>query len=104
MSEVTVEQLRFQQAVELPGLSLNSFYSPEPANLIPNNLGSCPEFFNHNLVSPYRVLKLFLDSPHSNIRIFYFQLLRVTYEVETEQGFNRSFMYNLIHIVFNENF
>jgi hypothetical protein len=71
--------MRFQQAVESPGLALLNFYSPEPADLIPNNTGACPDFFNHNLVSPYRVLKLFLDSPHSNIRIFYFQLLRVTY-------------------------
>lgn len=55
-------------------------------------------------MSPYRVLKVFRDSPHSNLRVFYYQLLRVTYEVETDQGFNRSFIYNLKQIVFSDGF
>ena len=104
MAEVTPEQLRCQQASSLPGPSLLSFYTEQQANLLPNCLGSWPDFFNHNLVSPYRVLKLFQDSPHSNLRVFYYQLLRVSYEVETEQGFNRSFIYNLIQIIFSEGF
>ena len=40
-----------------------------------------PSFFNDNLVSPHRVLKLFANNTQSNIRIFYVQILRLGYEI-----------------------
>lgn len=55
-------------------------------------------------MSPHRILKHFKNDLQGNIKIFYYQVLRVTYEVETEMGFNTSFMYNLIQIVFHEEF
>lgn len=102
--ESTPEQLRFQEALRANGFSLSGFRVSPPANLFPNNSLPLPEFFEQNLVSPHRILKHFRNDVHANIKILYYQLLRVTYEVETEVGFNTSFMYNLIHIVFHEEF
>jgi|JI6StandDraft_1071083.scaffolds.fasta_scaffold02596_5 hypothetical protein len=102
--ESTPEQLRFQEALRTDGFTLSLFKASPPANLFPNNTQPLPVFFEQNLVSPHRILKHFTDNVHSNIKILYYQLLRVTYEVETEIGFNTNFMYNLIHIVFHEEF
>lgn len=104
MSEATVELERFQEYLNAPGISLNTLRASTPANLFPSNYGFIPPFFQENLTSPNRILKLLERSPHSNIKIFYYQLLRVSYEVETEAGFNNSFMYNFIHIVFHPQF
>lgn len=104
MSEMTPEQQRFQEALRAEGYSLTSFPVDNPSNLFPDNVGPEPEFFKSNLQSPNRILKVFKNDPHSNIRIFYFQLLRVTYEIETDNGFNTTFISNLIHIVFHNEF
>lgn len=79
MSELTIEQQRFQEASSWPGPSLSAFYNTSSPELFPNCAGGWPDFFNQNLVSPYRVLKILINSPHANIRVFYFQLLRVSY-------------------------
>lgn len=102
MADTTLEQQRFKEYQQIDGPSLHNLKAAMPSNLVPDNQGPIPQFFHDNLVSPYRVLKLFQNSPHSNLRVFYFTLLRITYEIETELGYNRSFIYNLIQIVFHQ--
>jgi hypothetical protein len=63
-----------------------------------------PSFFNENLVSPNRILKLFASNPQSNIRIFYVQILRLGYEIEVEGVNSRNFILNLRRIVFHPEF
>jgi hypothetical protein len=40
-----------------------------------------PPFFDTNLVDPGRVVKEFLNDPQSHIRIFYYQYLRICFEM-----------------------
>lgn len=63
-----------------------------------------PNFFNENLVSPNRVLKVFKDNVQSNIKIFYIQILRLAYEISLEENNSRMFMLNLRRIVFHPEF
>lgn len=57
------------------------FYQNEPSNLFPN-AEIYPEFFNENLVSEDRVIKVFYKSIHANIQVFYYQLLLLNSAVE----------------------
>lgn len=38
-----------------------------------------PDFFEHNLVDPARVVKGFLNDPQANIRVFYYQYLKLCF-------------------------
>jgi len=40
-----------------------------------------PAFFDTNLADPGRVVKAFLNDPQAHIRIFYYQYLRLCYEL-----------------------
>lgn len=65
------------------------------------NAETFPEFFEENLVSDDRVLKQFLNNCHNNIRVFYYQFLRLGYEIQAEVGDNKKFITNFKRIVFN---
>lgn len=103
-SEQVVEDARFEEILGLEGIDIQEFYQEAPVNDLFPNAKSYPEFFNENLVSPDRVLKEFLNNPQSNIRIFYFQVLRLGYEIESETGNNRNFIVNLRRIIFHPDF
>ena len=45
-----------------------------------------PEFFEHNLVDPARVLKLFVDDPQAHIRVFYYQYLKLCFEINSPKS------------------
>jgi hypothetical protein len=55
-------------------------------------------------VSPYRLIKEFINDSHGNIRALYFQLLRLSYEVEPNNSDYRGFIVNLRRMVFDPNF
>jgi len=40
-----------------------------------------PEFFETNLVDPARVVKVFANDPQAHIRIFYYQYLKLSFEL-----------------------
>lgn len=42
-----------------------------------------PAFFDSNLVDPARVVKVFLNDPQANIRVFYYQYLKLCFEIDT---------------------
>ena len=100
----TLEDTRFQEILSSPKYSLQSYrVDPPRSSLFPDSI-NYPEFFNENLVSPNRVIKEFLNDPHSNVRIFYFQLFRLGFEVETESNIGREFVLAFRRIVFNSQF
>jgi hypothetical protein len=46
------------------------------------NASALPTFFESNLVDPGRVVKSFLNDPQAHIRIFYYQYLRLCFELD----------------------
>lgn len=70
---------RFEDILRVPGISIEQHRGIPPAVPLFHNATVYPEFFNENLVSPYRIIKEFLNDPHANIRALYFQLLRLAY-------------------------
>ena len=58
--------------------ALADFEQPQDVFMHAENL---PAFFNDNLVDPARVVKHFLDDTQAHIRIFYYQYLRLCFEV-----------------------
>jgi hypothetical protein len=56
-------------------------------------------------VSPNRVIKTSAPDAHSNFRIFYFHLLRLSYEIETvDTGVNNIFLMNLRNYMLHPDF
>ena len=98
-----IEEQRFQDIQEMEGLGILNFQQEQPEDLFPNATYH-PEFFNQNLVNPNRVLKQLLNDPQSNIRVFYYQLIRLAFEVPTEHGYNHNCMNNFKKIVFHPEF
>lgn len=45
------------------------------------------------------MIKCLLNDPHSNIRVFYFNLFRLSYYLESETGMNKTFLHNLRNYV-----
>ena len=103
IQERTPEDDRFEEILRLDGMNIQVFHQEPPVDLFPNAKYH-PEFFNQNLVNPNRVLKQFLNDPQSNIRIFYFQLLRLAFEVPTESGYHHICLQNFKKIVFHPEF
>jgi hypothetical protein len=58
--------------------SLNEFAQPREVFTTPTYL---PPFFDENLVDPARVVKVFQDDPQAHIRVFYYQYLKLCFEV-----------------------
>jgi hypothetical protein len=52
------------------------------------NATGLPAFFDSNLVDPGRVVKSFLNDPQAHIRIFYYQYLRLCFELENPKSEN----------------
>lgn len=65
----------------MEGIDLQQFFQEVPVDDLLPPATSYPAFFNENLVSPNRILKQLLNNPQSNIRVFYFQILRLGYEI-----------------------
>ena len=63
------------------GKSLREFQTPGTAALF-SDAESFPEFFKKNLLDDARVIKVFRDDPQANIRVFYYQYLRLCFEIE----------------------
>lgn len=78
-----IEDTRFQEILELEGIGLDEFFEQNANTDLFVDAQTYPVFFNDNLVSPNRVLKEFINNPHSNIKIFYLQLFRLGYEIES---------------------
>lgn len=72
----------FIDLLKEPGIDIEEFLSPEN-NIFPD-ASTYPPFLDENLLSPLRVVKYFADDPHSNIRVFYYHLLKMTYELVLE--------------------
>lgn len=60
-------------------IALEEFRSTT-VNIFPDAL-TYPEFLNQNLVSPLRVIKYFPEDPQSNLRVFYYHLLKLSFEL-----------------------
>lgn len=58
--------------------SLQEFRSPQDVYKTPDSL---PPFFDENLVDPARVVKVFVEDPQAHIRVFYYQYLKLCFEV-----------------------
>ena len=43
-----------------------------------------PQFFKNNLVDDARIIKVFKDDPQANIRVFYYQYLKLCFELDCE--------------------
>lgn len=63
--------------------TLDSFAtsSPRTADIFRDAL-HLPAFFEHNLIDPSRVVKHFSNDPQANIRVFYYQYLKLCFELE----------------------
>ena len=100
----TPEEICYEQILCSDGYPLKNFYSEESADLLPTAL-TYPSFFETNLLSSNRVIKTSRSDVHSNLRIFYFHLLRLSYEIEmNELGVNRTFITNLRNYVLHPDF
>lgn len=66
--------------LNFPGIELKRYYTETPSNLLPTAT-TYPDFFNHNLLSPNRVVKRLENDAHANLRVFYFSLFRLTYYI-----------------------
>jgi hypothetical protein len=60
-----------------------------------------PEFFESNLVDPARVVKVFANDPQGHIRIFYYQYLKLCFELE---NINFDFYIRKIEEIINSSF
>lgn len=60
--------------------SLEDFSSTDNTPLF-KNATQLPPFFENNLVDPARVVKVFNDDPQANIRVFYYQYLKLCFEL-----------------------
>lgn len=58
--------------------SLKEFQNQQDVFKTPEDL---PAFFDQNLVDPGRIVKVFNDDPQAHIRIFYYQYLKLCFEV-----------------------
>jgi hypothetical protein len=61
--------------------SLQDFASTDSQPLFPEAT-TLPDFFHNNLVDPARVVKAFHNDPQANIRIFYYQYLKLCFELD----------------------
>lgn len=50
------------------------------------NSTALPAFFDSNLVDPGRVVKALINDPQAHIRIFYYQYLRLCFELENNKS------------------
>lgn len=70
----------------VPSLTLSAFSST--STILSSQFKSqivYPAFFETNLVDPQRVIMRFSDCPTNNgIRVFYFQLFKLCFEVKTK--------------------
>lgn len=62
--------------------TLDSFASPNNPHSIFQDADPEPVFFENNLVDPARVVKHFSSDPQANIRVFYYQYLKLCFELE----------------------
>jgi hypothetical protein len=63
--------------------SLQEFVENKEAFRTPHKL---PEFFLENLVDPNRVVKSFIDDPQAHIRVFYYQYLKICFEINSPKS------------------
>lgn len=61
---------------------LDDFATPNPQPLF-QEAEVLPIFFEHNLLDPARVVKVFKNDPQANIRVFYYQYLKLCFELES---------------------
>lgn len=99
--EQIIQDARFEEILSLEGIELQEFYEETPAANMFVDAQSYPDFFSQNLVSPNRILKILSNNPQSNMRIFYFQILRLGYEIEAENDVNKNVILNFRRIVFH---
>ena len=45
-----------------------------------------PYFFEQNLIDPARVVKVFTDDPQAHIKVFYYQYLKLCFEINNEKS------------------
>jgi hypothetical protein len=62
--------------------SLQDFAVPQLANIFVD-ADKLPSFFDTNLVEASRVVKVFRGDPQANIRVFYYQYLKLCFELES---------------------
>jgi hypothetical protein len=60
---------------------LNKFKSNKASSLFFPDASIYPDFFNNNLLSPGRVIK-HVRGPYALIRSFYYQLMKLAFEIE----------------------
>ena len=58
--------------------SLKEFAGNQEVFRTPQDL---PEFFSQNLVDPARIVKVFVEDPQAHIRVFYYQYLKLCFEL-----------------------
>ena len=63
------------------GKSIKEFETPRTTFLF-EDATSYPSFFKNNLVDDARVIKVFKNDPQANIRVFYYQYLKLCFEIE----------------------
>lgn len=68
----------FQGTLAQSGLSLSHFFRNAAENLFPE-AEYIPDVLKCSAATKDRFIKQFLNNPHGNLRIFYFQLLRLCY-------------------------
>lgn len=61
-------------------MSLTQFQERNPVTIF-TDARSLPAFFETNLVDPARVVKVFENDPQANVRVFYYQYLKLCFEV-----------------------
>jgi hypothetical protein len=61
--------------------TLQDFASPAERDLF-QDASNLPEFFQNNLVDAARVVKVFHYDPQATIRVFYYQYLKLCFELQ----------------------
>jgi hypothetical protein len=57
---------------------LQDFAAPVTKSMF-EDASNLPVFFKNNLVDPARVVKVFHNDPQANIRVFYYQYLKLCF-------------------------
>jgi len=63
--------------------NLQDFATPITRSLF-QDACNLPAFFQNNLVNTARVVKVFHCDPQANIRVFYYQYLKLCFELQNE--------------------
>ena len=65
------------------GKPLSAFETPGLTQVFEDAV-DFPQFFKNNLVDDARIIKVFKNDPQANIRVFYYQYLKICFELDCE--------------------